>query len=79
MADGLALDGLVLVNARVAPPELAGRNVKCVPASELAAIRIPSSQTSSCSARSPRLLGEPSLDSLGDAMTDELGRKDHAR
>lgn len=75
VADGLAPDGLVLVNARVVPPELAGRNVKCVPASELAANQDSKFANLIMLGAVAAALGEPSLDSLGDAITDELGRK----
>ena len=37
VADGLAPDGLILLNAENAPPELDGPRVRCVPATRLAA------------------------------------------
>ena len=79
VADGLAPDGLVLVNARVAPPELAGRNVKCVPAGELAANQDSKFANLVMLGAVAAVLGEPSLDSLEDAIADELGAEDHAR
>jgi pyruvate ferredoxin oxidoreductase gamma subunit len=37
VAEGLAPDGLILLNAEEAPPELDGTRVRCVPATRLAA------------------------------------------
>ena len=39
VAEGLAPDGFVLLNAEEAPPELEGTRVRCVPATRLAAAR----------------------------------------
>lgn len=67
VTDGLADDGLVIVNATKAPPELSGRRVACVPVTENVNVAMLGAVAAA--------LGEPSLDDLTDAAESLLGRK----
>jgi pyruvate ferredoxin oxidoreductase gamma subunit len=75
VADGLGPEGLVLLNADVAPAELDGVNVRCVPATRLAAARGSNFGNIVMLGAVARSLGEPSLGDLQDAAVDLLGRK----
>lgn len=75
VAEGLADDGLILLNAAEVPPELAGENVRCIPASELAAARGSSFVNIVMLGAVAAALGEPPLETLQDAAADQLGRK----
>jgi pyruvate ferredoxin oxidoreductase gamma subunit len=75
VADGLADDGVVVLNAEGPPDELAELDVRCVPASRLAA------STGSGFANIVMLgavaaaLGEPTLEHLQEAAVETLGGK----
>lgn len=75
VVDGLEPEGRVLVNAREEPPELAGRNVTCVPAGELAAAHGSAFANLVMLGAVAAALGEPPLESLQDAVAEQLGRK----
>jgi len=75
VADGLSPDGVILVNAREVPPELEGRQVRCVPAEELAASQGSAFVNLVMLGAVAAELGEPSLEALGDAVVGHLGRK----
>jgi pyruvate ferredoxin oxidoreductase gamma subunit len=75
VADGLADDGLVLVNAEAAPAQLAGKKVVCVPASELAAKRGSKFANLIMVGALAAALGEPSVDDVADAAGELLGKK----
>jgi pyruvate ferredoxin oxidoreductase gamma subunit len=68
VADGLAPEGLVLINAEVVPPELAGANVRCISATGKSANLMMLGAVAA-------VLGEPPLDTLEDAAVEQLGRK----
>jgi 2-oxoacid:acceptor oxidoreductase gamma subunit (pyruvate/2-ketoisovalerate family) len=67
VTDGLADDGLVIVNADEAPPELSGRRVACVPVTRNVNVAMLGAVAAA--------LGEPSLDDLTDAAESLLGGK----
>ena len=73
VADGLADDGFVLLNGEHAPDELAGVDVRCVPAERLAGGSgfVNLVMVGSLAAA----LGEPSRESVTDAAVELLGRK----
>ena len=73
VADGLAADGFVLLSGDRVPPELAGLDVRCVPAERLAAGSkfVNLVMVGALAAA----LGEPSLEAVGDAAVELLGRK----
>ncbi len=75
VAEGLAPDGLVLLNADEAPPELDGVAVRCVPASRLASEHGSSFANLVMVGAAGAALGEPPLESLQDAAVELLGRK----
>jgi len=75
VADGLDPDGLVLLNAEKPPAELDGVNVRCVPATRIAASRGSSFGNVVMLGAVARSLGEPSLGDLQDAAVDLLGKK----
>ncbi len=70
VTEGLAEDGLVLVNASTPPPELAGRHVLCVDcAPETRRVNVIMLGALAAA------LGEPSLEGLTDAACAVLGKK----
>ena len=73
VADGLAVDGFVLLNGDRVPAELAGLDVRCVPAERLAAGSkfVNLVMVGALAAA----LGEPSVEAVGDAAVELLGRK----
>jgi Pyruvate/2-oxoacid:ferredoxin oxidoreductase gamma subunit len=75
VADGLAPEGFVLLNADEAPPELAAADVRCVPASRLAAERGSSFANVVMLGAVARALGEPTLAAMQEAAVELLGRK----
>jgi pyruvate ferredoxin oxidoreductase gamma subunit len=75
VADGLADVGLVLLNAHDAPPELAGRNVVCVPASQLAAKTGSKFGNLIMVGALAAALGEPSVEDVADVAGELLGKK----
>jgi 2-oxoacid:acceptor oxidoreductase gamma subunit (pyruvate/2-ketoisovalerate family) len=72
VADGLAAGGVVVLNGPAAPAELAGVDVRCVPAEELADARFVNLVMLGAVAAA---LGEPALETLEDAAVETLGRK----
>jgi pyruvate ferredoxin oxidoreductase gamma subunit len=75
VADGLQPGGLVLVNAEQAPGELAGVNVRCVPATRLAAADGSGFANVVMLGAVAAALGEPPLEFLEDAAAEQLARK----
>jgi pyruvate ferredoxin oxidoreductase gamma subunit len=75
VADGLEPEGLVLVNAEEAPPELDALEVRCVPASRLASERGSGFVNLIMVGAAGAALGEPPLAELQDAAVEVLGRK----
>jgi pyruvate ferredoxin oxidoreductase gamma subunit len=73
--EGLADEGLVLVDAEEAPRGLAGRRVRCIPASKLAARRGSSFGNLVMVGAVAAALGEPPLEDLQEAAVDLLGKK----
>ena len=73
--EGLADEGLVLIDAEEAPPGLAGRRVRCIPASKLAARRGSSFGNLVMVGAVAAALGEPPLEDLQEAAVDLLGKK----
>ena len=72
IADGLAANGVVLYNGDEPPGELAGVDVRCVPASRLAA---PGFVNVVMLGAVAAALGMPPLEELQDAAVETLGRK----
>ncbi len=75
VAEGLAADGVVLVNGEEPPAELAGVPVRCVPADRLAAARGSSFVNIVMLGAVAAVLGEPPLGELQDAAAAQLGKK----
>ena len=76
VADGLADDGLLLLNAEQAPPELRGRaHVRCVPATEIARSHTSKFANVVMVGAVAALLGQPPLEELQDAAVELLGAK----
>jgi pyruvate ferredoxin oxidoreductase gamma subunit len=75
VTDGLDEDGLVLLNAEAVPEELADRNVRCVPATRLAAERGSGFVNVVMLGAVAAVLGEPPLAELQEAAAGVLGRK----
>lgn len=75
VADGLQPDGFVLFNADEAPPELDGVEVRCVPATRLAATFGSGFVNIVMLGAVAAALGEPTLERLQDATVETLGRK----
>jgi pyruvate ferredoxin oxidoreductase gamma subunit len=75
VAEGLADDGFVLVNADAPPPELAATNVVCVPASELAAKSGSKFSNLIMVGALAAALGEPPVEDVADAARELLGKK----
>ena len=75
VADGLREGGLVLLNAEEAPPELDGIEVRCVPATRLAAEQGSGFVNIVMLGAVAAVLGRPSVESLAEAAADQLARK----
>lgn len=80
--EGLPANGLVLIDAEQPPIELQGRQVRCVPASRLAAERGSSFGNLVMVGAVAAAIGEPALEDLQEAAVDLLAGKlsaDHVR
>jgi pyruvate ferredoxin oxidoreductase gamma subunit len=75
VADGLAPEGFVLLNAESAPPELAGVRVVCIPAARVAAVRGSKFVNVVMVGALAAALGEPPVDAVVAAAGDLLGKK----
>ena len=75
VSDGLDPDGLVLVNAEQAPPELQGVRVRCVPATRLASEHGSGFVNLVMVGAAGAELRRPPLRELQDAAVELLGRK----
>jgi pyruvate ferredoxin oxidoreductase gamma subunit len=75
VADGLQQDGVLLVNAEETPNELAGLDVRCVPATRLAATGGSGFANMVMLGAVAAVLGEPPLQFLEEAAAEQLGRK----
>jgi 2-oxoacid:acceptor oxidoreductase gamma subunit (pyruvate/2-ketoisovalerate family) len=75
VADGLEPDGYVLFNGETAPAELDGIDVRCVPATHLAAELGSAFVNVVMLGAVAAALGEPTLERLQEAATETLGRK----
>ena len=75
VADGLRCGGTILLNAESTPSELEGLQVKCVPATRLAAERGSGFANVVMLGAVAALLGEPSLERLEEAAAEQLSRK----
>jgi pyruvate ferredoxin oxidoreductase gamma subunit len=75
VAEGLREDGFVLLNAESPPKELWGLDVRCVPASRLAADLGSDFVNVVMLGAVAAALGEPALGPLQDAAAETLGRK----
>jgi pyruvate ferredoxin oxidoreductase gamma subunit len=75
VAEGLRPGGFVLLNAETEPEELAGLDVRCVPASRLAAGLGSDFVNVVMLGAVAAALGEPALEPLQDAAAETLGRK----
>jgi pyruvate ferredoxin oxidoreductase gamma subunit len=73
--EGLRETGLVLVDAEQPPAELAGRRVRCIPASRLAAARGSSFGNLVMVGAVAAALGEPPLEQVQEAAVELLGKK----
>ena len=74
-AEGLAADGLLLVNAEERPAGLNGGGVVCVPATKLAAASGSKFANVVMLGAVAAALGEPPLEELQDAAAELLGKK----
>jgi 2-oxoacid:acceptor oxidoreductase gamma subunit (pyruvate/2-ketoisovalerate family) len=75
VTEGLAAGGLVLLNAEEAPPELAGANVLCIPATRIAAKSGSGFVNVVMLGAVAAALHEPPLPDVQDAALEVLGRK----
>jgi pyruvate ferredoxin oxidoreductase gamma subunit len=75
VADGLQPDGVVILNAEEAPPELDGLDVRCVPAARLASTLGSAFVNLVMLGAVAAELGEPTLATLEEAASETLGRK----
>ena len=75
IADGLEEDGLVLLNGEGVPSELRGVEVRCVPATRLAATLGSDFVNIVMLGAVAATLGEPGLGNLQDAAVETLGNK----
>ena len=73
--EGLSETGLVLVDAEQPPAELAGRRVRCIPASRLAAARGSRFGNLVMVGAVAAALGEPPLEKVQEAAVELLGKK----
>ena len=79
VADGLRPGGLVILNAETAPPELGEFDVRCVPATRLAATLGSGFVNVVVLGAVAAALREPSLEELQEAAAETLGRKANAQ
>jgi pyruvate ferredoxin oxidoreductase gamma subunit len=75
VAEGLAPDGRVLLNARAVPPELEGCDVRCVPADDLASAQGSAFANLVMLGAAAAALGQPTLEELEEAVVEQLARK----
>ena len=75
VTEGLAADGLVLLNAEAAPPQLAGTQVRCVPATRLAAARGSKFANLVMVGALAATLDEPPTGAVVEAAAELLGKK----
>jgi pyruvate ferredoxin oxidoreductase gamma subunit len=75
VVEGLAEDGIVIVDLETAPPELEGVRVACAPVSKLAGERGSSFANVTMLGAVAKALGEPPLAAVQDAAVDVLGGK----
>jgi len=75
VAEGLAPNGFVLLNADVVPPELASTRVVCVPGTRLAAARGSKFANVVMVGALAASLGSPSAEQVSDAAVELLGTK----
>jgi pyruvate ferredoxin oxidoreductase gamma subunit len=75
VAEGLRDGGVIVLNAEEPPPELAGLDVRCVPATRLASSLGSGFVNLVVLGAVARTLGTPPLDDLTEAATQTLGRK----
>lgn len=75
VTDGLERDGVVLLNADSVPEELAGEDVICVPASQLAERHGSKFANLIMVGALAAAVGEPSVGDVADAAVDLLGKK----
>jgi pyruvate ferredoxin oxidoreductase gamma subunit len=75
VADGLEPDGFVLLNGDEAPPELDAVDVRCVPATRLAASLGSGFVNIVMLGAVASALGEPGFEQLQEAAVETLGRK----
>jgi 2-oxoacid:acceptor oxidoreductase gamma subunit (pyruvate/2-ketoisovalerate family) len=75
VTEGLAPDGVVIVNAAETPRELEHENVRCVPARELASAHGSQFANLVMLGAVAATLGEPPLEELESAVVDQLGGK----
>ncbi|MGZ8695060.1 MAG: 2-oxoacid:acceptor oxidoreductase family protein [Gaiellaceae bacterium] len=75
VTEGLDADGVVLVNGEEPPGELAGIDVRCIPATRLASERGSGFVNLVMLGAVASTLGEPSLEDVQQAAVDTLGRK----
>lgn len=78
VAAGLQPGGYVLFNGEQAPPELAGLDVRCIPATRLASDLGSRFANVIMVGAAAAALGRPSLDSLREAAAETLGAKTSA-
>jgi pyruvate ferredoxin oxidoreductase gamma subunit len=75
VVEGLAEDGIVIVDLETAPPELHGVRVACAPASKLAGERGSSFANVTMLGAVAAALGEPPLEAVQDAAVEVLAGK----
>ena len=75
VTEGLAEEGVVIVDLETAPPELRGVRVVCAPASKLADERGSSFANVTMLGVVAAALGEPPLEAVQDAAVEVLGGK----
>ena len=75
ITDGLRQEGFVLLNGEVAPPELDGVEVRCVPAARLAESHGSGFVNMVMLGAAAAALGEPALGNLQEAAVETLGKK----
>jgi 2-oxoacid:acceptor oxidoreductase gamma subunit (pyruvate/2-ketoisovalerate family) len=75
VTEGLGADGVLLVNGDARPDELDGFDVRCVPATRLAAERGSGFVNLVMLGAVAAALGEPPLEYVQDAAVETLGRK----
>ena len=75
VTDGLAADGLVLLNGDTVPAELSAEHVVCVPASDLAERHGSKFANLIMVGALAAAVGEPGVDDVADAAVELLGKK----